>query len=138
MRHLARPLLAIVSATLLLPWSACAQPPHGASVIEPAAPGAGYDYVVHVKNHFDYKYNPLVREDRFLLARRAVRPFCKNSQIVGENKFSTEIFGIWPGVVSADLVVPAHGQAAAGASGPDGVERGDGRGDDQGRRADVR
>ena len=93
----ARTFLPIVSAALLSPWATLGQPPHGASVIEPASPGSGYDYVVHVKNTYDYKYNPEVREDRFLLARRAVRPFCKRSEIVGEDKFKTEIFGIWPG-----------------------------------------
>jgi hypothetical protein len=97
MSLLSRPSLAIVSVALLVSWPVSAQPPHGASLIEPARPGVGYDYAVHVKNSYDYKYNPQVREDRFLLARRAIRPFCKRTQIVGENEFKTEIFGIWPG-----------------------------------------
>ena len=90
-------LLAIAGVALTLPWSVSADTPHGGSTIEAARPGAGYDYVIHVQNTYDYKYNPEVRADRILLAKQIVRPFCSRNQIVGEDKFKTEIFGIKPG-----------------------------------------
>lgn len=80
-----------------LPGAAVADTPRGGSTIEAAAAGAGYDYVIHVQNTYDYKYNPHVRADRILLARQIVRPFCSRNQIVGEDKVKTEIFGIKPG-----------------------------------------
>ena len=82
---------------LALPRIASADTPHGGSTIERAGAGAGYDYVIHVQNTYDYKYNPEVRADRILLAKQIVRPFCSRNQIVGEDKVKTEIFGIKPG-----------------------------------------
>ena len=87
----------LIVATTALPELASADTPRGGSTIERAAAGAGYDYVIHVQNTYDYKYNPEVRADRIVLAKQIVRPFCPRSQIVGENKIDTEIFGIWPG-----------------------------------------
>ena len=92
----AAPLLAAAIA-LTLPRVALADTPHGGSTIERANPGAGYDYVIHVQNTYDYKYNPEVRADRILLAKQIVRPFCSRNQVVGEDKVKTEIFGIKPG-----------------------------------------
>ena len=92
----AAPLLAAAIA-LTLPGFALADTPHGGSTIERAAAGAGYDYVIHVQNTYDYKYNPEVRADRILLAKQIVRPFCSRNQIVGEDKVKTEIFAIKPG-----------------------------------------
>src|SRR6516225_7665046 len=90
--------LAMLAATALtLPSIASADTPHGGSTIEAASPGAGYDYVIHVQNTYDYKYNPEVRADRLLLARQIVRPFCSRNRIVGEDKVETEIFAIKPG-----------------------------------------
>jgi hypothetical protein len=83
-------------SSLVLPWSATALP-RGTSTIEAAPPGRSYDYIVHVQNTYDYRYNPEVREDRVLLARQIVKPFCRKSQIVGEAKFETEIFGLTTG-----------------------------------------
>ena len=83
-------------AIVVLPWPAYAQP-RGASTIEAAPPGQTYDYVVHVQNTYDYRYNPGVREDRILLARQIVKKFCSKSQIVGESKIETEIFGLITG-----------------------------------------
>jgi hypothetical protein len=80
-------------ALVVLPWAACAQP-RNASRIEAAPPGQAYDYVVHVQNTYDYRYNPEVREDRILSAKQSVRQFCSKNQIVGERKFETEIFGL--------------------------------------------
>ncbi len=90
-------LLIAAAATVALPGAAVADTPHGGSTIERAGAGAGYDYVIHVQNSYDYKYNPQVRADRILLARQIVRPFCPRNQIVGEEKVKTEIFGIKPG-----------------------------------------
>ncbi|MBV9532027.1 MAG: hypothetical protein JO283_13390 [Bradyrhizobium sp.] len=90
-------LVVVGFVALLLPWPAVAEPPRGASTIQAARLGAGYDYVIHVQNTYDYRYNPEVRADRLLLARQIVKPFCPKNQIVGEDKFKTEIFGIKPG-----------------------------------------
>jgi len=90
----AKRLLAV--SALVLPWAAAAQP-RGASTIEAAPPGRNYDYVVHVLNIYDYRYNPEVRDDRILLARKIVKPFCSRNRIVGEAKFDTEIFGLITG-----------------------------------------
>jgi hypothetical protein len=86
----------LIVAIVVLSWPAYAQP-RGASMIEGAPPGQTYDYVVHVQNTYDYRYNPEVREDRILLARQIVKKFCSKSQIVGESKFETEIFGLVTG-----------------------------------------
>jgi hypothetical protein len=87
----------VMAIALVLPGIALADTPHGGSTIEAASPGKGYDYVVHVQNTYDYKYNPEVRADRILLAKQIVRPFCSRNEIVGEDKVETEIFGIKPG-----------------------------------------
>jgi len=84
--------LAVALAALMMPWPAGARPPRNASTVEAAPPGAGYDYIVHVQNTYDYRYNPQVRADRFLLARQIVKSFCSRNQIVGENKFETAVF----------------------------------------------
>jgi hypothetical protein len=90
-------LVIAAAIALALPRIAAADTPHGGSTIEAASPGAGYDYVIHVQNTYDYKYNPEVRADRILLARQIVHPFCSRNRIVGEDKIKTEIFGIKPG-----------------------------------------
>lgn len=86
----------LIVAIAALPWSASGQP-RGASTIEAAPPGRPYDYVIHVQNTYDYRYNPEVRGDRILLAKQIVRPFCSRNRIVGEAKFNTEIFGLITG-----------------------------------------
>jgi hypothetical protein len=93
----ARMPVAAVFALLMLPQANLAETPHGGSTIEAARAGADYDYVIHVQNTYDYKYNPEVRADRLLLARQIVRPFCAKNRIVGEDKFETELFAIKPG-----------------------------------------
>ncbi len=90
-------LVIAAAIALTLPGVALADTPHGGSTIEAAGAGAAYDYVIHVQNTYDYKYNPQVRADRILLAKQIVRPFCSRNQIVGEDKIKTEIFGIKPG-----------------------------------------
>jgi len=65
-----------------------------ASFVEAAGAAKPYDYVVHVRNTFDYGYNPEVREDRFRLARRIIKPYCRKSKAVGENEFPTDVPGM--------------------------------------------
>ena len=62
--------------------------------VEAASPGAPYDFVVHVRNIPDIKYNPLVREDRNRMALHLVRGECRRGRVVGENVVNTEIYGI--------------------------------------------
>jgi hypothetical protein len=62
--------------------------------VEPAASGRPYNYIVHVQNTFSIGYNPLMREDRNRMALRALRGQCRAARIVGEDKITTEIWGI--------------------------------------------
>jgi hypothetical protein len=62
--------------------------------IEPASAGMPYDFVVHVRNIPDIKYNPEVREDRHRMALRLVKAQCSRGRVVGEEKINTEIWGI--------------------------------------------
>ena len=62
--------------------------------VEAASPGKPYDYVVHVRNIPDIKYNPLVREDRNRMALALVRGECPLARVVGEDILSTEIYGL--------------------------------------------
>jgi hypothetical protein len=62
--------------------------------VEAASPGKPYDFVVHVRNIPDIKYNPLVRQDRNRMALDLVRGECRGGRIVGEDTIATEIYGI--------------------------------------------
>lgn len=86
----------LVIALAALPCAVSAQP-RGGSTIEAAPAGQPYDYIIHVENTYDYRYNPQVRDDRILLAKQIVKPFCSRSRIVGEAQFNTEIFGLVTG-----------------------------------------
>lgn len=59
-----------------------------------AAPDKPYDFVVHVRNIPDIKYNPLVRQDRNRMALHLVRGECPGGRVVGEDIVKTEIYGI--------------------------------------------
>jgi len=83
----------LIVAIAVLPWSALGQSP-GVSTIEAAPPGQPYDYLVHVPNTYDYRYNPQVREDRIVQAKKIVKRVCSRSRIVGEASFDTGIFGL--------------------------------------------
>ncbi|MBV9559199.1 MAG: hypothetical protein JOY90_01860 [Bradyrhizobium sp.] len=78
-------------------FSSASGQPRGTTTFEAAPPGELYDYIVHVQNTYDYRYNPEVRNDRILLAKQIVRPFCARNRIVGEAKVNTEIFGVMTG-----------------------------------------
>ena len=62
--------------------------------VETASPDKAYDFVVHVRNIPDIKYNPLVREDRNRMALKLVRGECPRGRVVGEDTLTTEIYGI--------------------------------------------
>ncbi len=86
----------LIITIVALPWSASGQP-RGGSTIQAAPPGQPYDYVIHLENIYDYRYNPHLRDDRIHLTKQIVRPFCSKSRIVGEARFDTEIFGLVTG-----------------------------------------
>jgi hypothetical protein len=81
---------AILSAAV---WTGCSYARDTVRV-EQASAGSGYDYVVHVQNTYDIGYNPEVREDRYRMALKLLRGQCRSARIVGDDKVSTEIWGI--------------------------------------------
>lgn len=62
--------------------------------VEQAYPGKPYDYIVHVLNTYAIGYNPDVREDHNRMALKLVRGQCRAPRVVGDDKISTEIWGI--------------------------------------------
>ena len=62
--------------------------------VEAASPDKPYDFVVHVRNIPDIKYNPLVRQDRHRMAIDLVRGECRHARVVGEDTVTTELYGI--------------------------------------------
>ena len=83
----------IIGAAILITRGGCIHT-GDASFVEEAGAERPYDYVVNVRNTFDYGYNPEVSEDRVRLARQVIKPNCRNSQVVRENKFPTDVPGI--------------------------------------------
>ena len=84
----------IVGLTLFLSILAGYADAHDVVRVEPASAGAPYDYVVHVLNTYDIGYNPDVRRDRNRMALRLLRGQCRTPRVVGDDKVSTEIWGI--------------------------------------------
>jgi hypothetical protein len=66
----------------------------GAVRVEAASPDKPYDFVVHVRNIPAIKYNPLVRQDRNRMALNLVRGQCPVGHVVGEDRVTTEIYGL--------------------------------------------
>jgi len=66
----------------------------GAVRIKQASVGQPYDFVVHVRNIPDIKYNPDVREDRHRMALNLVKWQCPAARVMGEDKIVTEIWRI--------------------------------------------
>jgi hypothetical protein len=62
--------------------------------IEQAAAGKPYDFVVHVKNVAEYRYNPQVSSDRAEMALHSVKRECPGGRVVGQQTINTEIYGI--------------------------------------------
>jgi hypothetical protein len=87
---MARFLLGIVLLAVLPGWTDT----RGMVRVDVAAPDRPYDFVVHVRNIPDIKYNPLVREDRNRMALDLVRGECRRARVVGEDTVNTEIYGI--------------------------------------------
>jgi len=87
---MARFLLGIVLLAVLPGWTDT----RGMVRVDVAAPDRPYDFVVHVRNIPDIKYNPLVREDRNRMALDLVRGECRRARVVGEDVVNTEIYGI--------------------------------------------
>jgi hypothetical protein len=87
---MARFLIAILLLAVLPGWTDT----RGMVRVDAAAPDKPYDFVVHVRNIPDIKYNPLVREDRHRMALDLVRGECRRSRVVGEDIVNTEIYGI--------------------------------------------
>ena len=87
---MARLLTAIVLLTILPGWTDT----RGAVRVDAASPDKPYDFVVHVRNIPDIKYNPLVRQDRNRMALHLVRGQCPGGRVVGEDTVTTEIYGL--------------------------------------------
>ena len=87
---MARCFAAILLLAILPGWTDT----RGIVRVDAAAAGAPYDFVVHVRNIPDIKYNPLVREDRNRMALELVRGECSRARVVGEDIVNTEIYGI--------------------------------------------
>jgi hypothetical protein len=86
----ARFLTAIALLAILPGWTDT----RGMVRVDAAAPGKPYDFVVHVRNIPDIKYNPLVAKDRSRMALYLVRGECHRARVVGEDIVNTEIYGI--------------------------------------------
>jgi hypothetical protein len=87
---MARFLLSLLLLAVLAGWTDT----RGMVRVDAAAPDKPYDFVVHVRNIPDIKYNPLVREDRNRMALGLVRGECRRARVVGEDIVNTEIYGI--------------------------------------------
>jgi len=81
---------AILLLALLPAWTDT----RGIVRVDRASPQKPYDFVVHVRNIPDIKYNPLVREDRNRMALDLVRAECPRARVVGEDKIITEVWGL--------------------------------------------
>ena len=87
---MARFLTAIFLLAILPGWTDT----RGIVRVDAASPDKPYDFVVHVRNIPDIKYNPLVRRDRKRMALDLVRGQCPRGRVVGEDTVNTEIYGI--------------------------------------------
>src|ERR1700759_2373323 len=85
-----RVLLSLLLLAILPGWTDT----RGMVRVDAAAPGAPYDFVVHVRNIPDVKYNPLVAKDRSRMALDLVRGECRGARVVGEDIVNTEIYGL--------------------------------------------
>jgi hypothetical protein len=87
---MARFCAAILLLALLPGWTDT----RGIVRVDAASPDKPYDFVVHVRNIPDIKYNPLVRQDRHHMALNLVRGQCSYPRVVGEDIVTTEIYGL--------------------------------------------
>lgn len=87
-------LMKVVAAILSLGILAGCADLRGAVRLEQGPAGPPDDYVVHVPNTHSIGYNPDVREDRNRMALRILKGQCPAGQVFGEDKISTEIWGL--------------------------------------------
>ena len=87
---MARLLTAMFLLAVLTGWTDT----RGLVRVEAATPDKPYDFVVHVRNIPDIKYNPRVAQDRNRMALDLVRGECRGGRVVGEDTVNTEIYGI--------------------------------------------
>jgi hypothetical protein len=78
--------------------------------VDRASPEEPYDFIVHVRNIPDIKYNPLVREDRNRMALDLVRAVCPRARVVGGAKIITEIWGLTSGLPDYVVLVSCAGK----------------------------
>lgn len=97
---------AILVVALLAGWTDM----RGTVRVDRASPEKPYDFVVHVRNIPDIKYNPLVREDRDRMALRLVRGECSRPRVVGEDKIITEIWGLTSSLPDYVVLVSCAGR----------------------------
>nr|WP_143840564.1 hypothetical protein [Bradyrhizobium cosmicum]QDP20644.1 hypothetical protein FNV92_00085 [Bradyrhizobium cosmicum]QDP20695.1 hypothetical protein FNV92_00360 [Bradyrhizobium cosmicum] len=57
--------------------------------VDPAPPGAPYDYVARIKNVVDLGYNPENKDVRDGMALRLLSKQCANPKVVGESQITT-------------------------------------------------
>ena len=84
----------IAGLTLFLAIVAGAANAHEVVRVEQASAGLPYDYIVHVLNTYEIGYNPDVREDRNRMALKLLHGQCRAPRVVGDDRISTEIWGI--------------------------------------------
>ena len=70
----------IIGAAILITLGGCIHT-GDASFVEEAGAERPYDYVVNVRNTFDYGYNPEVSEDRVRLARQSSSPIAEIARL---------------------------------------------------------
>jgi hypothetical protein len=97
---------AILVVALLAGWTDM----RGTVRVDRASPEKPYDFVVHVRNIPDIKYNPLVREDRNRMALGLVRGECSRPRVVGEDKIITEIWGLTSSLPDYVVLVSCTGR----------------------------
>lgn len=62
--------------------------------VEQASADKPYDFAVHVRNSAEIGYNPEVSSDRAGMAVALVKRYCPAARVVGQEKITTEIYGI--------------------------------------------
>ena len=101
-----RLMAAIVLLALLPGWTDT----RGIVRVDRASPEEPYDFVVHVRNIADIKYNPLVRADRNRMALDLVRGECPGARVVGEDRVITEIWGLTSSLPDYVVLVSCAGK----------------------------
>jgi hypothetical protein len=80
---------AVLTISVLLTGCASSR---GDVLIEQAAAGKPYDFVVHVRNVAETRYE--VFSDRAAMALRSVKSQCPGGYVVRQDTINTEIYGV--------------------------------------------